>query len=415
MKEPDTNNKKLIIDCDPGCDDALALLLAIRSKTYKKIIITTVAGNVPVDRTTRNASKIASLAKHDLENSCDIEIYRGNAVSLAGLAPNVTSVHGRDGLGDVPINLYPQGLEEITEENCSAVEFLRNLALPSDDKYDLVCAGPLTNIAMALSLTAEPGELLEKFNRIVVMGGVFEQRGNITPSAEFNFFFDPNAVQVFLNILKKCKIPSGKVIFVPLDVTERVQLTFFDYYNSSLEFSVKQTKEDGQTIEDEIGKWTLCMLQKYFNFHAFGAKILAQDCALNQCKHTKLSQCDNDWGNENNIKIKDEIKNSRMSGSSGRKKTPRFCHLHDPLAVWYMINGKDDILDKAIISIHTGNDDMRGTVIIEEKKYSLYGGESFTKGTEVSYLSPEKINPSIIKNFKNDLYNCCGLVRPSKH
>lgn len=410
MNKTDKKNITLIIDCDPGCDDALALLLAIRSNSYNKIIITTVAGNVPVERTTRNARKIASLARYKIENACDIEIYRGNAVSFAGLAPNVTSVHGRDGLGDVPINLYPPDLEEIDVKKCSAVEFLRNLASSPDDKYDLVCIGPLTNIAMALSLTSKPKKLLEKFNKIVVMGGAFKQRGNITPSAEFNFFFDPTAVQVFLNMLKKCDIPSGKVVFVPLDVTERAQLTFFDYYKGKYEIDEQETKKDS------IGMWTLCMLQKYFNFHAFGAKILAQDCAFNNCgdKHEFLSECVY-WIQGEYDMITKTIEDSRMSGSSGRKKLPRFCYLHDPLAVWYMIKENENILEEATISVHTGNDDMRGTVIIEDEKYSLYNKEPFMKGTEVSYLSPEKIEPSLIKNFKNDLYRYCGLISLNEH
>lgn len=408
MSESAEDNKKLIIDCDPGCDDALALLLAIGSNTYQEIFITTVAGNVPVERTTQNAKKIASLALHRLDSGSTvaplIRVYRGSAVSLAGLAPNVTSVHGRDGLGDVPVNLYPSKLTLLSAEDCSAVEFLK--CLPSSSyKYDLVCTGPLTNIAMALSLSPAPNKLLDKFNSIVVMGGVFKQSGNITPAAEFNFFFDPLAVQVFLNILKEYEFPPERITFVPLDVTERVQLTFFDYYTDSFEIDEEETKKD------PIGMWTLCMLQKYFYFHAFSAKILSPECALNKCNHDVLSKCKL-WRAGKYTEIKKQIGNSRKSGSSGIKKLPRFCHLHDPLAVWYMIK-KDtemnNVTEKKVISIHTGNNEMRGTVIVEDIKSSLYNRNPFTKGKEVSYLLPKKIKLQSIKNFKEKLFIICGL------
>lgn len=410
MSEPSANHRKLIIDCDPGCDDALALLLAVRSGTYKEINITTVAGNVPVERTTHNAQKIASLALQGLDPSSipSIRIYRGSAVSLAGIAPNVTSVHGKDGLGDVPIDLYPKGLTFKSAEECSAVEFLKSLS-SSSSKYDLVCTGPLTNIAMALSLSPAPEKLLGRFNSIVVMGGVFKQSGNITPAAEFNFFFDPLAVQVFLNTLKEHEFAPEKITFVPLDVTERVQLTFFDYYNSLVEIDEKQTKKD------PIGTWTLCMLQKYFYFHAFSAKILCPKCALNECKHRLLSKCKY-WARGRYMGIKKQIENSRKSGSSGIKKLPRFCYLHDPLAVWYMMKKDTDmkgITEKRVISIHTGNNEMRGTVIAEDKKHSLYSRNPFTKGKEVSYLSPKKITPELIKEFKKELFEKCRLRQKS--
>lgn len=395
----DTNtNKTLIIDCDPGCDDALALLLAIRKGEYKKVIITTVAGNVPVERTTHNAYKIAALATHKLDNAPEIEIYRGSAISLMGTAPNVMSVHGRDGLGDVPIKLYPK---EVRKEKAdkylqkeSAVEFLRNLT-SIEDGCDLVCTGPLTNIANALSLSAAPEKLLERFEKIVIMGGAFNHRGNITPTAEYNFFFDPIAVKVFLDNLKKCPEEEvlKRVVFVPLDVTEKAQLSWKEI--------------DGKAFND-ISKWTTCMLQKYLSFHAFGAQVIRKNCAFYECGHAKVSCCEFKDSNEY-AKMWKALKTDRLMGKSGNKKLPRFSYLHDPLAVYFALNCDLEMTREALITIHTDDDNMRGSIIIHDNKVSMSSRDAFKKGTNVNYLSPELVPISYIAKFKQALLAACGF------
>lgn len=398
--EQSNGKKVLIIDCDPGCDDALALLLAIRKGGYEKIVITTVAGNVPVERTTFNARKIATLARHNSTiDSKSIEVYRGSAISLMGTAPNVTSVHGRDGLGDVPDKLCPPKNVAYAPENGNAMNFYLRLAKESTKQYDLVCTGPLTNLANALNLSPDPRKLLEKFNKIVVMGGAFNYRGNITPTAEFNFFFDPIAVQIVLNTLKTFfdKDSYKKIVFVPLNVTEKVQL------------ARREINED-ESKKDEIGKWTLCMLQKYFRFHAFGGPAILKDlCANYTCSHDKLSCCTpkdrNDYEN-----LFDMISGMRQRGNSGNKLLPTFCYLHDPLAVYYAVFQWNITLKPANISVHTGNDEMRGTVIVHDPgKVSLSDRKAYTKGTDVQYLSPENIPIADIIAFKKVLFDACGL------
>lgn len=390
-------NRGLIIDCDPGCDDALALLLAVRGdkSPYGEIHICTVAGNVPVERTTHNAKKIATVALHELENIPSVKIYKGSAVSFMGKSPNVTSVHGRDGLGEVPHKLYPPVEKpEVTMEEKSAVEFLKDFKGNSNgEKYDLVCTGPLTNLATALSLSAEPKELLNMFDKIVIMGGAFNHRGNITPTAEFNFFFDPVAVQILLDTIKKDESESlfNKIVFVPLNITERVQ------------FNMEKINKDA-SIQNPVGQWTLCMLQKYFYFHALSAKELENTCAQFECEHKDGEVCK--FKEVTYEDIREKIKQANLIGKSGIKQMPRFCYLHDPLAVWYAINSANKYREEAYIKIHTDNDEMRGTIITLDAKDS----KAYTKGTKVKYLSsPTKVALADVQSFKEMLLKACGL------
>jgi inosine-uridine nucleoside N-ribohydrolase len=357
-----------------------------------------VAGNVPVGRTTHNAFKIATVALHELGKKPSVKIYKGSAVSFMGKSPNVTSVHGRDGLGEVPHKLYPPVEKaEVTMEEKSAVEFLKDFdSSLKGRQYDLVCTGPLTNLATALSLSSEPAKLLNMFDKIVIMGGSFNQSGNITPTAEFNFFFDPVAVRILLDIMKKDDKLSKKIIFVPIDITERVQLKVGN--------KAGEVDEDA-SISDPIGKWTLCMLQKYFYFHTLSARELKMECADYVCNHYKQDKaCDFTTETYNDIRHK--IRKANLIGKSGLKQMPRFCYLHDPLAVWCAIDTRNDYLEEVYIKIHTDNDEMRGTVIILDAKDS----KPYSQGTRVRYLSPAKVEAECIKNFKKSLVDACGLT-----
>lgn len=405
----------LVIDCDPGCDDALALLLAIRGANshYTEIHITTTAGNLLVERTTFNAQKVAAVALSGLENPPEIKIYKGSGVSFMGKSPNVMSVHGRDGLGEIPNKIYSELISSKKApaiEDESAVEYLKNLGDKSDGKkYDLVCIGPLTNLATALSLSKDPLKLLNRFEKIIIMGGAFKHSGNITPTAEFNFFFDPVSVQILFDTLKKCELEApelykqlyNKIVFIPLNITEKVQL------------NVSVIDKD-RTIDNPLGKWTLCMLQKYFHFHAFSGKPLMEECINNECTHDKdyLSYCKT-LGKSEYEAYKDKIKDARMIGKSGIKEMPRFCYLHDPLAVYYAIKvdpQKDEsCLDNAKVNIHTGDDDMRGTVIIMDENFSIGKVKPYINGVKVRYMSPDKTNKQFIIEFKKVLAHVCGL------
>ena len=394
----EATGKELILDCDPGCDDALGIMLAVRSGTYRKITITTTAGNVSVARTTYNAKKVALIACMGLENPPKIKIYRGSSASLTGMVPNIMSVHGRDGMGDVPQSIYPSQIDindiEIDSQS-SAVDFLRSLADESEkNKYDLICTGPLTNLASALNLSPSPKKLLEKFNRVVIMGGALAMNGNITPTAEFNFFSDPVAVKVVFDYWKRSNLVENKKIhLVPLDITERVQL-------HEKQFKIKQ--------ESPVGMWLQLMLQKYFRFHALSAQALENECADGRCNHQSIRECVYRKLESDLIRVGE---NGGCNRNGGVRLT-KFCYLHDPLAVYLAINYESwrDKLDKVYIDIHVNDDEMRGSLYLTNQKNATMSSVrkmTYTGGIEIRYLSPNKVIPCDIKQFRDKLLSAC--------
>ena len=188
---------KLVLDCDPGLDDAVAILVAAH---YADLIgITTVAGNVGINRTTRNALVVAQLA------GLDVPIHRGAAEPLAGAAVDGSRIHGESGLGDA-------ALPDLTRSEASddAVAYICDTARSVDDLH-LLAIGPLTNIALALQ--RDP-DLRRHLGGLTIMGGG-AHIGNVTPVAEFNIWADPEAAAV---VFEK----AAPVTMVGLDVTNRV-------------------------------------------------------------------------------------------------------------------------------------------------------------------------------------------------
>lgn len=176
--------KRLIIDTDPGIDDAHAIMMAMAHPAVNVEAITTVAGNVGLDRTTANACTILDVL------SAEVPVFAGCASALVGIShEDASEFHGADGLGDAG---YPSSDRKIGGEHASAA--LVRLANESPGELSLVAIGPLTNLAVALKLDPElPG----KFKELAVMGGAIYARGN-TPNmtAEFNIFADPEAAYV---------------------------------------------------------------------------------------------------------------------------------------------------------------------------------------------------------------------------
>lgn len=198
--------ERIIIDCDPGVDDAVAILLAFASPGEIEVVgITTVAGNVPLDSTTRNALRICRLA-----GRTDIPVYAGcERAMFPALRPHA-SVHGGDGLGDI-------GLAEATHGTMPehAVDFIIRTVNQFPGEITLCPIGPMTNIAVAL--LKEPG-IAPKIKKIVFMGGAAFCPGNTTPAAEFNIWFDPHAAQIMLN----AGVP---LVMIGLDVTGKAVMT----------------------------------------------------------------------------------------------------------------------------------------------------------------------------------------------
>jgi len=195
--------RKIIIDCDPGQDDAVMLLLALACPDDFDILgITTVAGNVPLDLTQRNARIMCELA-----GRTDVPVYAGCDKPMRRELITAENVHGKTGIDGVEIYQPNMPLQDQ-----HAVEFTIETLLGSqDNSITLVPTGPLTNIGRAIS--RQP-DILPKIKEIVLMGGAMREGGNTTPCAEFNILEDPDAAHIVLH----CRRP---ITIVPLDVTHQ--------------------------------------------------------------------------------------------------------------------------------------------------------------------------------------------------
>lgn len=196
--------KKIIIDCDPGIDDAIAILLAIADPEIKLMGITTIAGNISVDKTFKNARKITELA-----GKSDIPVFKGTSRPLMFAAGKTTMVHGVNGLGGIEL---PEPVQE--DSGYHAVDFIIKTVMENPGEIIICPIGPLTNIALAL--IKEPA-LADNIKDIVLMGGAAFCPGNITAYAEFNFYVDPHAAHIVFDTARH-------VTMLGLDVTEKVDI-----------------------------------------------------------------------------------------------------------------------------------------------------------------------------------------------
>ena len=178
-----TDKIPLLIDTDPGVDDALALLLAFDDDAHDVVGLTIAAGNVGLQHTVANALKLCEVAGH-----ADVPVFAGSPSPLLHAASDAAYVHGNDGFGDVG---YTPARREAEHEH-AALAILR-LSHAHAGRLVLVGLGPLTNIALALKLDPT---LPSRVARFVAMSGAVTGHGNITPSAEFNAYFDPEAAKI---------------------------------------------------------------------------------------------------------------------------------------------------------------------------------------------------------------------------
>lgn len=199
--------QNIIIDTDPGQDDAVAILLALASPDELNVLgITTVAGNVPLPLTTRNARIVCELA-----GRADMAVYAGCDAPLKRPLVTAEHVHGKTGL-DGPV--LPEPSMQLAPGH--AVDFIiETLRSEPAQSVTLCPLGPLTNIASALIKAPDIAELIQ---RIVLMGGAYFEVGNITPAAEFNIYVDPEAA----DIVFKSGIP---LVVAPLDTTHKALVT----------------------------------------------------------------------------------------------------------------------------------------------------------------------------------------------
>ncbi len=238
----------ILIDTDTASDDAVALIMALRSPNTRVIAITTVAGNVGVEQATTNALYTAELC------GSGTPVYQGAEKPLARSLITADWFHGRDGLGD---HGYP--LPQRSVEKQHAVDAIVS-TVRHNPGLSLVTLGPLTNIALAL---AQAPDLVRDVGRCIIMGGAPCCEGNVTPAAEYNMWVDPEAARIVLRSglpieLVGWQLCRGPAVIAPADI-ERIEkigtglARFAVECNSTARKAYRvQTGEDGISLPDPV-------------------------------------------------------------------------------------------------------------------------------------------------------------------
>ena len=196
--------KRIIIDTDPGIDDAFTFLLALASPEIQLEALTTTQGNVTLEKATRNALSVLELC-----NASHVPVAAGSKYPLVQPLRASSDVHGSSGIGDAKL---PEPTTQPVSQH--AVDYLIERVLAEPNEISIFPIGPLTNIAMAIR--KEP-RFAKAVKELVIMGGAIKEFGNITPLAEFNIFVDPHAA----HIVFQAGIP---ITLIPLDVTNQCLL-----------------------------------------------------------------------------------------------------------------------------------------------------------------------------------------------
>lgn len=235
----------LIIDCDPGVDDAIALFLADTLDQLDILAVSAVAGNVGLNHTYPNALKLCHLI------SLDVPVGKGAAQPLVKPARQAT-VHGLDGLGGFADSLtLPETATQPHTKPMDAVGMMYNLLLKAPHKVSLLAIGPLTNIAMLLE---EHPNIWSKIDRIAIMGGGIDG-GNVTPYSEFNFYVDPEAAAIVLN--------SGlPITLVDLNLTHQALLP-------------EGFLEKMRALQNPVADFAVDIIEAYVQYDAYLHDVLA--------------------------------------------------------------------------------------------------------------------------------------------
>ncbi len=224
--------QRILLDCDPGHDDAIAIMLATASSEIELVGVTTVAGNSLLKNTTRNA-----LIVLDMVNRPDIPVHSGRAAPLVRELRTAASMHGDGGL-DGPVPSAPSR----APSGDNALEFIQNILINEPEPITLVATGPLTNMA---DVVTELPHLHHQIEQIVFMGGAIEL-GNWTPAAEFNILVDPEAADIVMN--------SGlNLTMIGLEVTHQAWLD--------------DTHADALRGQGECGEFVAELLDHFVGFH----------------------------------------------------------------------------------------------------------------------------------------------------
>ena len=240
--------RKVIIDCDPGIDDSLAIMLALKSKEIEVIGITIVCGNSPVEMGFENAKKVLKQV-----GRLDVPVFVGESKPIKRDYVNALDTHGEDGLGE-------SFLPEVAgyEQEIGAVDFLASVL--KREKVSVIALGPMTNLA---SLIEKDLEAFYNMEELVSMGGTFKSHGNCSPVAEYNYWCDPDAAAL---VYEKMYQKGKRIHMVGLDVTRKIVLT-----PTILEYICRLNPETGDFIK-KITKF-------YFDFHWQWEHIIG--CVIN--------------------------------------------------------------------------------------------------------------------------------------
>lgn len=225
---------KVILDCDPGIDDALALMLALSSPEFDILGITTVSGNVPADQGAENVLRVL-----DFMGRMDIPVYCGAEKPLIRQYVSAQDTHGADGLGE-------SGIPPVRKKSwqSGAVEFILE-SLHTGAPVSILAIGPLTNIALAVN---KDQDAFRNLDRLISMGGSFKSYGNCSPVAEYNYWCDPDAADRVYQSLER------PIHMIGLDVTRKIVLT-----PNLLEYM--------QLLNPVVGAFIKKITRFYFDFH----------------------------------------------------------------------------------------------------------------------------------------------------
>ena len=280
--------EKIIIDCDPGIDDFAALLYAVRSQKLDIIGVKTFAGNCTVENGTINALKALELAGDE-----NTPVYKGAAKALKIEDVDATYVHGSDGLGGIGFEM-PKRMPE--EEN--AIDFLIRKVNEYPGEITLVPIGALTNIALAVQ---KDPNFVRNVKSIVLMGGA-EGRGNITETAEFNFYKDPDAAKIVFDAGFK------EIVMLGLDVTRKLVLHpcleeflikeggelgkfWYDISRTGAAFDIENEGVDGSIINDLLENHLIKVKDAYVEIsleeHNLGQSVVDN----NYMENMKVPNC----------------------------------------------------------------------------------------------------------------------------
>ncbi len=194
------NKRKIILDCDPGHDDAIAIMVAGKNKYLDILGITVVSGNQTLEKTGLNALNLCQYLK------LDVPVCLGSSRPIIKEVEVCADIHGETGLDGFE---FPKLEKKFHKDG--AVDFIINTLMSSKDKITVVTTGPMTNLALAMRI--EP-KIIDSIEEVILMGGAYTN-GNVSPAAEFNIYSDPEAAYIVFN--SKCK-----VTMIGLDVTRKV-------------------------------------------------------------------------------------------------------------------------------------------------------------------------------------------------